>query len=232
MIRAEETIWKKVSSIVSVSSENKSYILNTAPNARVNIVRNGVDLNEFSYQKIKDLKSDPIFLYVGNFAWMENRDAVEYLVKTLWPEILVRYNNATLRIIGKSITDTLRNRIQGKNIEILEHVERIQDELQYATFMLAPIRIGGGTKYKILEAMASGLPVITTTLGSEGLETRNSEHICIADTVDETLSALDMLIHSSVKYNTIRKNARNLIETNYSFEKIAKELDTVWKNTK
>ncbi|MEK7592553.1 MAG: glycosyltransferase family 4 protein [Patescibacteria group bacterium] len=231
MIRAEETVWKSVSSIVAVSGENKSFIVHTIPNVRVNIVRNGVDLNEFVYQKIKDLKSDPIFLYVGNFAWMENRDAVEYLVKTLWPKIRERYTNATLRIVGKSLSDALRNRIQGKNIKILEHVERIQDELQNATIMLAPIRIGGGTKYKILEAMASGFPVITTTLGSEGLDTRHGENVLIANTVDETLTALDILMKSPVKYNTIRKNARKLIETQYSFEGIAKELDAVWRNT-
>ena len=231
MIQAEETVWKSVSSIVSVSKQNKFFIQKSIPDVRVNVVRNGVDLNVFSYQKTKDLKSDPIFLYVGNFAWMENRDAVEYLVLTLWPKILERYKNATLRIVGKSLLDALRIRIQGKNIAVLENVERIQDELQNATIMLAPIRIGGGTKYKILEAMASGLPVITTTLGSEGLDSRHGENVLIANTVDETLIAVDTLVKSPVKYNTIRKNARKLIETKYSFEGIAKELDAVWRNT-
>lgn len=231
MIQAEETVWKSVSSIVSVSEQNKSFIQKSIPNARVNLVRNGVDLKKFSYQKTKNLKSDPVFLYVGNFAWMENRDAAEYLVNTLWPKIQERYSNATLRIVGKSLSDTLRIRIQGKNIAVLENVERIQDELQSATIMLAPIRIGGGTKYKILEAMASGLPVITTTIGSEGLDSRHDENVLIANSVDETLRALDTLLKTPEKYTTIRKNARKLIETKYSFETIAKELDAVWRNT-
>jgi len=113
---------------------------------------------------------------------MENRDAAGYLERVIWPEINKRYLQAQLRIVGK-----------GRNA-----VARIQDELYKADFMIAPIRVGGGTKFKILEAMAAGLPVITTTIGASGLDTKV---LWIADSPDETLAAIDDVNKNPQKIN-------------------------------
>lgn len=232
MIHAEETTWKSVAGVVAVSEDNKSYIERKALGTPVYLVRNGVDLQKFLYQDEKKKQVQPVFLYVGNFAWMENQDAVSYLVSKLWPHILAHYPGATLRIVGKSMSNALSQKIKGTNVKILSDVENIQEELDTATIMLAPIRIGGGTKYKILESMACGLPVVTTTLGSEGIHARHGVHLYCADSLDETLFAIHALLGSTRVYNTIRKQARKLIESRYSWEMIAKDLDFAWKNTR
>jgi glycosyltransferase involved in cell wall biosynthesis len=230
MARAEERIWHRVASIISVSEENKKYIAQKAQKTPVYLVRNGVDLRSFPFCTQKK-QGDPVFLYVGNFSWMENRDAVEYLVTTLWPEILKKYPSSTLKIVGKSMPLSLEKKLKGKNAVYLSHVERIQDELSSSTIMLAPIRIGGGTKYKILEALSMGLPVITTAIGAEGLHVCHKEHLYIADSAKEVLTAIGELLSSESRYNTVRKNGRALIEAMYCFDSIARDLESVWQKT-
>lgn len=200
MIAWEKRAWQSASAIIAVSDEDKRKMT-----GKVFVVPNGVDSKEFPFRPKK--KISPTFIYVGNFKWMENRDAAEYLERDIWPEIKKRYPTAQLRIVGK-----------GRNT-----VERIQDELYNADIMLAPIRIGGGTKFKILEAMATGLPVITTTIGAAGLD---KNVLWIADSPGEMLTAIGDVMKNPEKV----KKARTLIEREYNWDTIAMKLETVWKS--
>lgn len=197
----EEYIWRKAAAITAVSDSDVRVIRKL--NKRVYRVANGVDLSAFPFQS-KKIKTDT-FLYVGNFRWMENRDAAEYLERDIWPEIKKEYPQAQLRIIGKE-----RNA-----------VERIQDELYKADIMIAPIRIGGGTKFKILEAMAAGVPVITTTVGAQGFD---KKVLWIADTPKEVLSAIKNISKDRQRL----KKARKLVEREYDWDTIAESLHQVW----
>lgn len=197
----EEYVWRKVSAITAVSDHDEAVIRKL--NKRVTRVPNGVDTHVFPF-KTKKAKIET-FLYVGNFRWMENRDAAEYLERDIWPEIKKEYPEAQLRIIGKE-----RN-----------PVESIQDELHKADIMIAPIRIGGGTKFKILEAMASGIPVITTTIGAQGLD---KNVLWIADTPKEVVAAIENI---SKDHQRIKK-ARKLIEREYDWDTIAESLHQLW----
>lgn len=197
----EERIWRKATAITAVSEYDERVIRKL--NKKVVRVPNGVDISEFPFRpkKIRIGK----FLYVGNFKWMENRDAAEYLERDIWPEIKKEYPKAHLRIVGKE-----RN-----------PVESIQDELYKTDIMIAPIRIGGGTKFKILEAMATGAPVITTTVGAQGLD---KKVLWIADTPGEVLTAIDEISKNSSKI----KNARKLVESEYNWDMLAQVLDHIW----
>jgi len=203
MIAWEKRCWSKASAIVAVSESDKRFI--GKPN--VSVVSNGVDIEAYPFKP----KKTPgfRFLYTGNFRWMENRDAADYLRGTIWPVIKKQYPQATLRIVGKGAPDGA--------------VERIQDELCDADIMIAPIRIGGGTKFKILEAMACGLPVVTTTIGAEGIDTKA---LWIADTPEETM----MRIHEIGKNKQKITYGRSLVEREYNWDSIAKKLDHVWNS--
>jgi glycosyltransferase involved in cell wall biosynthesis len=151
---------------------------------------------------------------------MENKDAADYLIKNWWPEIQQKYPGSQLRIVGKHAP---------KAQYFVGEVDRIQDELNAADVLLAPIRIGGGTKYKILEAMASGLPVITTKRGIEGMNGKNEEQFLLAESGHEVVLLLEQLSNQK-KRIALSKNARTLVEEEYSWDTIAKLLDNVWNS--
>jgi glycosyltransferase involved in cell wall biosynthesis len=215
MRKWEERVWKEAARIVTVSESDRAII--NQPN--VSVVPNGVDIQAFAFhpKKVWDIKH-LTFLYVGDFRWMENKDAADYLVKNWWPAIQKVYPGSQLRIVGKHAPEAHY---------FVGEVDRIQDELNAADALLAPIRIGGGTKYKILEAMASGLPVITTQQGVEGMNVGGS--VCVAKNSNDVLQSLELFADNKKRVSMIG-NARKIIEKQYSWDMIAQKLDRIWNS--
>ena len=209
-------VWKRAARIITVSESDKTFI----QQSNVSVVPNGVDTQAFAFRPKKKMSKNLTFLYVGNFRWMENRDAVDHLIQDWWPAIRNKYPNATLRIVGK-------NAPTGPYF--VSSVEKIQDELYAADIMLAPIRIGGGTKYKILEAMAAGLPVITSSLGIVGMHGEIKKHFLVAESAADVLESIAYLSDNTRRISLVT-NARDLIEKEYSWDLIARKLDSIWNS--
>lgn len=225
----EKKIWQSANHVVTVSEDDKNHVSGVVDSSKISVVPNGVDLQQFPFVQKKEKKDGQTFLFVGNFLWMQNLDAVKYLLTDIWPAVKEMYPNATLRIVGKRMPESLRGRVSD-GIILLEYVEDIVDEYQKADILLAPIRIGGGTKFKILEAMAMGVAVVTTTKGIEGLDVVNRKELYIADSVDDTVAAVRELLTNALKRNAIVRAARHVIEEKYSWKNIAKKLDVAWSN--
>jgi polysaccharide biosynthesis protein PslH len=225
----QRRIWKKAARVTAVSQDDNKYIGSVINPKKVEIINNGVDLPSFPYKPKNKRMSDAMtYLYVGNFSWIENQDAVKHLIKEIWPAIARCYPKATLRIVGKNLPNEIREMANTSNTFFFDQVEHIQTELQNADIMLAPIRIGGGTKYKLLEAMASGLPIITTKEGAEGLHARHNKELFIADTTKDILKSIQMIADSGWRLGVV-SSARKRIEEEYSWVSIADQLDTVWR---
>lgn len=225
----EKRAWTAASHVISVSQADKNIMGTLVDPSHISVVPNGVDIQSFPFRPKKTFPKDsPTFLYVGNFLWMENRDAANYVIKDLWPILKTNFLSARLRIVGKQANDYIMVK-KDPSISIEDSVEVIQDELRNADIMLAPIRIGGGTKYKILEAMASGLPVITSSVGAQGMKGLHGKHYHVADSPAAILRAVqDLTI--SVRRLAIVRNARALVEKEYSWDAIAKKQYSVWQD--
>lgn len=211
----ERRIWEKAHRIVAVSQSDREII----GKSNVSVVPNGVDIKEFPFRPKKSVSQNLTFLYVGNFRWVENRDTAKHLIQNIWPTVKEKYPKATLRIVGK-------NAPSGPYF--VDNVDKIQNEYQKADMLLAPIRVGGGTKYKILESMASGLPVVTTDLGAAGLGVKDKKEVWIATSNEEILVAIRDIVLGT-KRMKILQAARKLVEDRYSWDSIAETLDGVWK---
>lgn len=227
----ERQIWRDADRIVAVSTEDAGVIKEYLHQDKTDVVANGVDLVKFKYHKRMINTDEPKFLFVGNFLWMPNTEAVKKLIYQIWPEIQKILPRAKMRIVGKHIPDKLNSDLTRAGIEYREKVTNIEDEYANADMMLAPLGIGGGSKFKILEAMASGLPVITTHEGVQGLDVREGTDYLAAASTEDYILQIKRIIGDKNLGVKLSRSARSIIENKYSWENIGSEFIKVWKNT-
>jgi glycosyltransferase involved in cell wall biosynthesis len=227
--RAEKQAWKKATVVATVSQQDKDVI----GQKNTYVVPNGVDTTVFQPKNISsEFKSkEKKILYIGDYGYVQNKDAVSYIIKSIWP--LIKQNDGvkkTLWIVGKNMTQSIKDLGKGDEGIIFDdtNIQTAAEIFTEADVLLAPIRIGGGTSYKIIEAMAVGTPVVTTTLGHEGIEANSDKEIIVADTPEAIAAAVVSLLTHEQQYRSLSQNARKAIEKNYDWEQIAKSLEHVY----
>jgi glycosyltransferase involved in cell wall biosynthesis len=228
----ERSFWNKADKLITMSEEDKAFIeheLGRQPN--ISVVANGVDLEFFSKVK-KQLPKDPTVLFVGTFKWLPNIEAVDEIVKKIWPSILKQLPSAKLKIVGFSPTEKIKAYAKDPTIEVLGGIDDIRDAFATAHVLLAPIRSGKGTRYKVLEAMITGTPVVATTLAAEGLDLENGRDVLIADTAEGLAKATVSLLKDSKLQTKLSRAGETVVRKGYSWDIIAGDLDNVYKEFK
>lgn len=223
----ERLSWRTASAVTAVS-EDDAAVIEAYVNHPVPVVPNGVDIESFPFRLPKTAES-PMILFVGNFRWHPNQDAAYTLVGRIWPRLQERIKNARLRIVGKDIPAKLRRMAEGVGGQVDENAEDIASVYRQADVLVAPHAISGGTKFKMLEAMASGLPIVTTKEGASGLAMKQGIHFLSADTPDGFVTAIAAICESDITRQALAKNGRKLVESRYNWDIIAKTLEGVWQ---
>jgi len=229
MKRWEERIWRMAHTIVCVSPEDRAYIRGKVTGTDIALVPNGVDCTYFSMEHKETDPKNPRFLFVGNFQWFPNTDACDALVTTVWPHLKRSFPGAVLRIVGPNAPRRLVRKAEKPGITMVGWVPDIRTEYRYADILVAPLSIGGGSKYKILEAMASGLPVVTSAIGAAGLDVRDRGELLLADTPASYVRQVDALLKDTTLRRTIVASARDRVERSFDWKVIARELSSVWE---
>lgn len=229
--RKEEAAWLKVDKLIAVSNSERRLM----KRADVSVVPNGVDLDNFRFRSSQDIPNEKRILFIGDFKWFQNVDAAEMILRQIWPKINLKLaetkdrTNVKLWILGRNMPDKIKNLATGKNIIIDDNNKDDTAEIfRDAYVLLAPIRAGAGTSYKILEAMASGVGVVTTNLGIEGLEAKNNIHALASEHEDELANLVLGLIQDHSLYRKLTLNARKLVEEKYDWKIIAQKLDEIY----
>lgn len=231
----EKKYWKKADLVIAVSEKDKNKMRDLLPDLKIKIIPNaaGEDLINL-FQKEKKV-TKPIFLYQGNFSWLQNVEAAQILAQSIFPRIKKKLPNAVCTITGQKALEKI-GYLKKYGVKIVDitssQTDQVKQGYQKASLFLAPIKGPGGTRLKILGAMAAGLPVISSKVGIEGLDVTNNENILIAENEDDFVQKAVDLLHNPTLYNKIRTNARKLIEEKYNWSKISEDLEKIYLGLK
>lgn len=227
----ERHFWRKASKVVAVSEGDRKEMLKLDPGLRADLVPNGVDLDFFISKKSWDAKEKKI-LFVGNFKWLQNVEAAEILVNEIFPKVKNKFEGAKLWIVGQHAPERVLN-LGGRDITIdnLEesNVEGIRNAYNKASVFVAPVKGPGGTRLKNLAAMASKLPIVTTSIGSKGIGIKDGVDALVRDSVEEISLAITEVLKNPQMAETLAENARRLAEREYGWATMAKKLDVVYR---
>lgn len=222
----ETYFWRHAKKVVAMSDSDRNQMKSLSPGLSIDIVPNGIDANYFLAKK-KEEVSPPRVLYVGNFTWLQNIEAVEDLVNKVWPKIKKEVTEAKLWIVGMHMTGYIKN-LMSKDIEVTEGIPDIRDAYRKSTVLVTPIRGPGGTRLKILEAMASALPVVTTTVGAEGLGVENGQEALITDNLEDLVKSAVRVLRNSKLAKELGDTGRKFVEKNYTWDVSAEKLDRIY----
>lgn len=222
----ETHFWKQASRVVAMSESDKKEMLTLAPKLKIDIVPNGIDTDYFSARPRKEIAPAKV-LYVGNFKWIQNVEAANILVNEVWPKIKKEIKNVKLWIVGMNITDKLKE-YASDDIEISEALPDIREAYSKASVLVAPIKGPGGTRLKILEAMASSLPVVTTSVGAEGLGVIDEKEALISDDLDGVSENAIKLLKNKNLSRSLGLYGKKFVESKYTWDKSAQVLDNIY----
>lgn len=205
--------------VAMVSEEDRRMLLDAAPGLPdVRVIPNGVDTGYYD-PSLWDPQEGTL-LYNGAMTYGANRDAVRHYVDAIYPVIRSRLPNVRLLVTGRTDGVDLTGISDCPGVELTGYVQDIRDVLKKSAACIVPLREGGGSRLKILEAMAAGVPVVSTSMGAEGIEVVSGEHLLIADTPESFVDAIARMLGDHSLRESLRSAARALVEQRYSWESI------------
>jgi glycosyltransferase involved in cell wall biosynthesis len=227
----ERYYWKKAQVVGTVSEADRRVIKELEPKLNPVIIPNGAG-DEMYISKIppKNLK-DQKLLFVGNFYWLQNTEAANYLIERIFPKLKQEFPDIKVVIAGQNATGKIKKRKRDINIIDIktDDVAKIKSLYRQATMFIAPIFGPGGTRLKLLASMASGLPIISTKTGIQGLDLEDKIHVLIANTPDEFIEKIKLAFKNKKIYDTIRTNAHKLVAEKYNWQVISNQLEIVYR---
>ena len=177
------------------------------------IVANVVDATKLA--SIQRQGNDPALLFIGDFNYHPNTQAAEYFVAKIWPAIRARITGAKLWLVGSNRQSSMLAWDGQNGITVTGRVDSVSPYLERAMISIAPLLVGVGTRLKILEALAAGLPVVTTSIGVEGIHARNEIDLLIADTAEDFAAQCIRLLEDGVLRERLRAAGKSLIKERY-----------------
>lgn len=228
----ERFYWKKANSVVVVSSSDETLIKSEEPELKTSIIPNCVG-DEMIIDRLTEKNLNlPTIFFQGNFFWLQNVEAAKFIINKIYPQIITELPHIKVVIAGqnaKKLGNLINKNINIVNIEP-DDISKVKELFKKNTLFIAPIFGPGGTRLKILAAMGSGMPVISTGTGIEGLEVTNNKNVIIANAPEEFIKKIKQLLANKNLYEKIRNNAYKLVKEKYQWSKTAKVLESVYKN--
>jgi glycosyltransferase involved in cell wall biosynthesis len=194
----------------------------------IRIVPNGVDLEYF--HSMPDVPRNDSLLFVGSLDWFPNEDAVTDFALRVFPLIRSKNERITFRVVGRRPSEKLARLLEGlPGVELIGEVQDVRPYIAQSRAVVVPLRIGGGTRIKILEALAMEKPVISTAIGAEGLQVKDGCDLLIANAPEEFAARVEALLASPEQQSRLGRNGRVAVEKLYAWDAAAATLEDAWR---
>jgi sugar transferase (PEP-CTERM/EpsH1 system associated) len=225
--REERHAWSHLDGCTVTSERDQTMLLSDEPTARTAVVPNGVDLDFFRPSPDAAPHEQRTLLFFGAMDYYPNTDAMFFFLKDVFPELVARYPSLRLCIVGRKPTEDIVSK-GSANVEVTGVVDDVRPWLERADVVIVPLRIGGGTRLKILEAMAMGKPVVSTTLGAEGLAVVPERDVLLADGARDFARQIGRLLDDPALGRRLGTAARQLVTSRYSWKRSVEGLSTFY----
>lgn len=222
-VRSESELSARFHRVVAVSEADAELMRSQYSLPHVAAVPTGVDIEYFGATEIATRpRRENHLIFTGSMDWLPNEDAALYFVREVLPLISARIPNVSISFVGRNPTAAVRGLAQLANVDVTGRVPDIRPYLKEAAVFVVPLRVGGGTRLKIYEAMAAGLPIVSTSVGAEGLDVQPEEHLLLADSASDFADrVVDLLDHPDSARERAHR-ARDYVEGSKSWRTVSR----------
>ena len=226
MLRFEEAALARFDLVLAVSDADRRTFSRLYPGSLrtpVHIVQTGVDTSYFRPSSEAPERAHLVF--TGSMDWLPNEDGMLFFCREILPRIRRAEPDVTLSIIGRAPTPAVRRLADEHGIEVTGRVDDVRPHVGRGSVYVVPLRIGGGTRLKIFEAMSMGKAVVSTTIGAEGLPVTDGQDIVIADRPEAFADATVRLIRNNEQRRALERAARRLMADRYDWSAVAEDFE-------
>jgi glycosyltransferase involved in cell wall biosynthesis len=229
---AERRSCHRIAIAMTCSKEDRDTLHQLQPRLPIFVVPNAVDTDSISADlQDEPVDKSPILLFQGGMDWYPNRDAVEFFARSILPLVRAEFPHVRFLVAGRNPPPNFVEELNASSgVEFTGTVPDMRPYLSAATAVVVPLRIGSGTRIKILEAGAAGKPIVSTSVGAEGLELKAEQEIVLADDPAAFANSVISLLRDPERRNLIGKSARTVIVERYSHLALKKSLDAVTRS--
>lgn len=226
--RFERRVFAEVDRVVAVSHDDAALLRGRFGVEAVDVVENGID--RAYYEMIRVHRASATLLFLGSLDWRPNLDAVRLLLDDIFPTVRRAEPAARLRIVGRAPPTWLVQRVAAtEGVELHADVADVRPYLTDSGILAVPLRIAGGSRLKILEALACCLPVVSTRIGAEGLDLRPGRHLVVVESIRDMAAALVESIRNPQTARDMAELGRQVVLERYDWDILAGRLEQVWE---
>jgi glycosyltransferase involved in cell wall biosynthesis len=227
LIQYEKKILDFFTSVIVLTERDRGLVEKLNNNIKATIIPTGVDTD--FYKPNDYIGKEKNLIFVGHYKHFPNADAIVYFVKKIYPKIVQKIPDIKLYIVGSGVTKSVED-LKNNNIVVTGEVEDIRQYLKRPNIFVAPVRLGGGIKGKVLEAMAMGVPVVATQEAVSGIDYSVGKFSLISDDIDIFADNVVKLYNNESLYKTLSDNSRKIVEDNYNWKTIAEKLNDFYSH--
>jgi glycosyltransferase involved in cell wall biosynthesis len=226
LFKFETEVYKKVDSVLAISTEDQQFIKEVAPIAKVYVFPAGMNIDE---SRPVTLPSAFSLFFIGALDWLPNLQGLDWFIQDIWPSIKARFPQLKFHIAGKKMPAKFYE-YASMNIVAHGEVPSAADFMDQHSVLLSPLVSGSGVRIKIIEAMALGKVVLTTTVSAEGSGAIDGKHILIADNKEQFISQIEKLLDAPELLHQLSLNARNFAIENFQNKRVMAKLLEYYRN--